>query len=84
MSDKNVVYTYTPVEGYRLTGTLPARDITARDLERMSPDARRELKALADAGEFYAAVNKSAATRTVNQVRKAEVEAAADAAESEG
>lgn len=80
MSDDTVIYEYKPVPGSKPFG-IPTQDLTARHLERLAPEQRREVEAFAKRGEFFHAVNKSTATRTVNQIRRDEVaEAKADAA----
>lgn len=79
MTEDRAIYTYTPEDGVRLPGGIPARDLTERDIERLTPDQRREIKHLAQ----FTAVNKGTATRTINRVRAEEVEQAVEAAESE-
>lgn len=85
MSDETVLYTYAPVATRRLPRTLPERDVTARDVDGFTIEQLRDLKAFAARGEFYTPVNKSAATRAVNQARRETVdEATADAGKDGG
>lgn len=81
----DVVYEYVAQPGIVPAIGVPRQDITARHLEKLTPDVRREVKALAVDGGLFRAVNKSTATRTMNKVRDAEVKAVEQAAEgSEG
>lgn len=83
MADDTIVYEYRSVAGLRLPGNVPAQDLTAHRLAKMTPAERREVEAFAAAGQFFHPVNKSTATRTLNKLQREdarEAEAAADAA----
>lgn len=56
MAEKSVIYTYKPEPGHLLPVGVPSHDLTATDIERLSPSALREVKAFAEQGRFFTAV----------------------------
>lgn len=46
MTEDPIIYEYTPQDGVKLPPGVPGKSLTERDWERLTPDQRREVKAL--------------------------------------
>lgn len=75
MADKDIVYTYHPVDGSFVYG-VPQRDLTQADADKAGPT---QMKTAVDSG-LYRPAKETAAQRKEREKRDAEAAAAAIAA----